>query len=82
MNSFDDSLSQQQINTQGDGDSIIFTFQINSCLVFNKTLKEVEKFCRDMAQEGGSPIVVGIGELFNFREGMTSNNNEQSSPTN
>lgn len=45
---------------------MIFTFQINKCFVFQKTLKEVERFCKDIVNEIKNPMIESMSELFNF----------------
>eukprot|EP00347_Sterkiella_histriomuscorum_P014587 403360313 len=60
--SFDETNIQAQTETEG----VIFTFQINNCFVFNKTLREVEKFCKDVAALIQNPLILPMGDLFLF----------------
>ncbi|CDW73194.1 UNKNOWN [Stylonychia lemnae] len=60
--SFDETQNLAQTETE----SVIFTFQINNCFVFNKTLREVEKFCKDMIADIKNPLIQPMNDLFSF----------------
>lgn len=67
-----------QIN-QTETESVIFTFQINNCFVFNKALREVEKFCKDIAAEIKNPLIQPMNDLFNFCYTFDENSNTNNS---
>jgi len=48
---------KQSMQVQAETESVIFTFQINKCFVFQKALREVEKFCKDIAGEIKNPVI-------------------------
>lgn len=61
-----DSGQKQSIQVQAETESVIFTFQINKCFVFQKTMREVEKFCKDITGEIKNPVIQQMGDLFSF----------------
>ena len=38
-------------------ETVIFTFKINSCFVFHKNLREVDRFCKELVNEVKNPMI-------------------------